>query len=238
MRNDNYLQAHDVGLRDPNCPASSEQNSFYLQVGKRVLDVVASLLGLLVASPALLLCAIAIWLDSRGPIWYRQWRVGQQGKPFQILKLRSMVQNADQKGLKLTAAGDTRITRVGRWLRKTKLDEVPQLLNVLRAEMSLVGPRPEVPEYVATYGPEQREVLKFRPGITGPASLTFIDEEEWLAAQPNQKDFYINSILVRKLALDLCYCRQVTFWGDMKLILGTIGALFISTKKSGGASQV
>jgi len=189
-----------------------------------------------VASPLLLVSAIAIWLDSRGPICYRQWRVGQDGRPFQILKLRSMVQNADQKGLKLTASGDARITRVGRWLRKAKLDEIPQLLNVLRGEMSLVGPRPEVPEYVATYNPEQREVLKLKPGITGPASLTFIDEEKYLAGQPSKEDFYLNVVVARKVALDLSYCQTVTFWGDVRLIFGTIAALLMATKKRGAAS--
>jgi lipopolysaccharide/colanic/teichoic acid biosynthesis glycosyltransferase len=147
-----------------------------------------------------------------------------------------MVQNADQKGLKLTASGDARITRVGRWLRKAKLDEIPQLLNVLRGEMSLVGPRPEVPEYVATYNPEQREVLKLKPGITGPASLTFIDEEKYLAGQPSKEDFYLNVVVARKVALDLSYCQTVTFWGDVRLIFGTIAALLMATKKRGAAS--
>lgn len=212
------------------------RNTFYVRIGKRLCDVILSLVGLIITSPLLLLCAIAIWLDSRGPTFYRQWRVGQHGTPFRIIKLRTMVQGADQRGLRLTASGDARITRVGKWLRKTKMDEIPQLLNVLCGEMSLVGPRPEVPEYVATYNSEQRQVLNFKPGITGPASLAFVDEEQWLAGQPNQEDFYTTAVLGRKLALDLLYCQEVTFWGDVRLIFGTITALATSTRRNGAAS--
>jgi lipopolysaccharide/colanic/teichoic acid biosynthesis glycosyltransferase len=137
-----------------------------------------------------------------------------------------MVDKADQGGLKLTARGDPRITRVGTWLRKTKIDEVPQLLNVLRGEMSLVGPRPEVPEYVAAYNSDQRRVLELRPGLTGPASLAFIDEGKILAGSSDKVNFYTTTLMVRKLELDLAYCEKVGFLEDMRLILLTLGRLF------------
>lgn len=217
--------------------AIDRQNTFYLEYGKRILDVLGALAGLMITSPILGLCAIAIHLDSPGPIIFRQWRVGQAGDPFQILKLRTMVQHADRQGPKLTGSGDARITRVGKWLRKTKLDEIPQLLNVLRGEMSLVGPRPEVPEYVVTYSRQQRKLLEFKPGMTGPASLAFIEEERLLARHPDSESFYVGTILARKLELDLAYCQSASFVGDIKLLLCTILRLFDSTRENRGHTQ-
>ncbi len=202
------------------------RSTLYSRLGKRVLDVVFALAGLAITSPLLLLCAVAIRIDSRGPIFFRQRRVGQQGRFFQIIKLRTMVDQADRNGLKLTASGDSRITPVGKWLRRTKMDEIPQLLNVLRGEMSLVGPRPEVPEYVAAYNNNQRRIFELKPGITGPASVAFVDEETLLAGQPDKHSFYLQTLMPRKLELDLAYCEKVSFIADIKLILGTLGRLF------------
>jgi len=148
-----------------------------------------------------------------------------------------MVQHADRQGPKLTGSGDARITRVGKWLRKTKLDEIPQLLNVLRGEMSLVGPRPELPEYVVTYSRQQRKLLEFKPGMTGPASLAFIDEERLLARHPDIESFYVGTILARKLELDLAYCQMASLVGDFKLLFRTILRLFDSTRENRGHTQ-
>ncbi|HEV2494769.1 MAG TPA: sugar transferase [Terriglobia bacterium] len=208
--------------------ADRPQRGLYLRLGKRALDVLGAFVGLLVTSPILFLCALAIWLDSGAPVFYRQWRVGLRGKPFRIIKLRTMRPNADKQGSKLTACGDMRITKVGRLLRKAKLDEIPQLLNVLRGEMSLVGPRPEVPEYAAQYTPEERHVLEIRPGITGPASLAYIDEERLLADQPDKETFYIRTVMPQKLRVDLAYCRAVGLLEDLRIMFLTLQALLAS----------
>jgi len=205
--------------------ADRPRPGLYFRLGKRVLDVVGASMGLLIAGPILLVCTIAIWLDSGAPLFYRQWRVGLRGKPFRIIKLRTMRPNADQQGSKLTASGDQRITRVGRLLRKAKLDEIPQLLNVLRGEMSLVGPRPEVPEYTAQYTSGERNVLEVKPGITGPASLAYIDEERLLAAQPDKEAFYIRTVMRQKLRVDLTYCRTVSLLADLRIMFQTLLAL-------------
>jgi len=230
-------QGFDPGLATLDPGSSPARRTFYLRVGKRLLDVCASSVGLVLSSPLLLLCSILIRLESPGPVFYRQWRVGQGGKPFQILKLRSMVVGADCAGKKITATGDARITRVGLWLRRMKIDEIPQLWNVLRGEMSLVGPRPEVPEYVAMYDDEQRRVFEFKPGITGPASLAFVDEERLLAGRLDQEGYYVKTVLARKLELDLAHCRKATFGSDLKLIFGTLMRLIKGHPTVGGGSQ-
>jgi lipopolysaccharide/colanic/teichoic acid biosynthesis glycosyltransferase len=201
------------------------EGSLYLRLGKRIVDTLGALAGLAITSPVLLLCAFAVRLDSPGPIFYRQRRVGQYGRTFQIFKFRSMVDGTDKNGSKLTAFGDARITRVGKILRKTKLDEIPQLLNVVRGEMSLVGPRPEVPEFTDKYTSKERMVLEVRPGITGPASLAYIDEEQILAAAADREKFYVNTIMRRKLRFDLAYCRNVCLLGDARIIIRTGGSL-------------
>ena len=193
---------------------------------KRTVDIVAAALGLCVLSPLFAVCAMAVTWDSPGPVLFRQTRVGRYGKPFTLLKFRSMMQDADRQGLKVTAAGDPRVTGVGRWLRATKLDELPQLLNVLRGEMSLVGPRPEVPEYVAGYDVEQRNVLNVRPGITGVASLYYVREEDVLAGKADPDRFYKEHILPRKLEMDLAYCVSATLATDMRVLGSTIARLF------------
>ena len=158
---------------------------------KRILQCMFALVGLVLTFPVLVICAVAIRLDTSGPIFYCQKRVGQHGRPFEIIKLRTMVDRAVEKGPKLTESRDSRVTRVGRWPRKTKLDEIPQLINVLGGEMSFVETRPEAREYVALCASEQKRILDLKPGITGPVSLAFINEQKLLAAQANLEDFYI-----------------------------------------------
>ena len=199
--------------------------SWYARSGKRIVDAAAASVGLAVMSPVFLACAVAVRLDSRGPVLYRQARVGQFGRTFPIYKFRTMVNGADKNGCKLTASGDARITRVGRILRKTKLDEIPQLLNVLRGEMSLVGPRPEVPEYTEKYSARERAVLDVKPGITGPAAVAYIDEEQLLASAADQESFYVNTIMRQKLQFDLNYCSKVSLLEDLRILARTGGGL-------------
>ena len=225
---------HGAGVRGLELAARSPEGTctprftLYLRFGKRLLDTFCAMVGFVIASPLLLVCAVAIRLDSPGPIFFRQRRVGKHGKLFQIIKFRTMVDQADRNGLKLTASGDSRLTRVGKWLRKMKVDEIPQLLNVLRGEMSLVGPRPEVQEYVATYSSALRKILELKPGCTGLATLAFFDEERVLASRSDTEDFYLRAILPCKLDLDLSYGATVSFLGDVKLIFATVGKLFRS----------
>ena len=183
---------------------------------KRIFDLAVSAVGLVVTSPIVLAAALAVKLESPGPAFYAGTRVGRGGRPFRILKLRTM--QARPGGPSVTAGDDPRITRVGRVLRRSKLDELPQLLNVLRGEMSLVGPRPEDPRYVAHYTPEQREVLGVRPGMTGPTVLAFIDEEELLRGG-DAESVYLAEVMPGKLAIDLKYVRHASFGGDL-MILG------------------
>lgn len=199
--------------------------SLYQRAGKRWLDALGALAGLTVTSPILLLCAVAIWVDSRGPIFFRQTRVGLHGATFRIFKFRTMSLGADRLGSRLTAAGDARITRIGKILRKTKLDEIPQLLNVLAGQMSLVGPRPEVPEYTARYTPAESKVLDVKPGMTGPASVAYIDEEGLLASCSDKESFYVNTVMRQKLVIDLVYRGQVSLTGDLRLIFQTATTL-------------
>ena len=188
---------------------------------KRGFDILASGAGLIVLSPLLLGIAVAVRVSSPGPALYRARRVGRFGKEFTLYKFRSMVVGADRRGPGITAAGDSRITGVGRFLRRTKLDELPQLINVLRGEMSLVGPRPEDPRYVALYTPEQRRILEQRPGITSMASLTYRDEERMLSGEDWER-VYVEQVLPAKLAIDLEYAKRATLWQDIMLILRTV----------------
>lgn len=192
---------------------------------RRVFDFVISLAGLALLSPLFALVALWIKLDSPGPVFYRAERIGQGGLPFRLYKFRSMVVNADRQGPAITATGDARVTRVGRLLRRTKLDELPQLINVLWGDMSLVGPRPEDPRYVALYRPEQRRVLATRPGITSAASLAYRHEEQLLSGE-DWESIYQTKVLPDKLAIDLAYLEQRTLGSDLKLILRTIAAVF------------
>lgn len=187
---------------------------------KRTFDVAVSGLSLMLTSPVIAAAAIAIKVSSRGPVFYKGPRVGRDEKVFQIYKLRTMTVGADSLGPAVTSARDGRVTTVGRFLRLTKADELPQLLNVLRGEMSLVGPRPEHPRYVERYPADQRDSLTVRPGMTGPSSLAFIDEEEMLEG-PDPEATYVDRILPRKLALDREYVRTATFSGDLRILART-----------------
>ena len=189
---------------------------------KRAYDLFFSAIGLLLLSPLLVLIALAVRLSSGSPVLFAQSRVGLQGRLFKILKFRTMVLNAEELGASVTGAGDSRVTRVGRMLRKSKLDELPQLWNVLVGEMSLVGPRPEVPRYVEYYTAQQRRVLALKPGITDLATLLYRDEEDLLSYQADVERAYINEIMPRKIELNLAYAQEANIWEDTKIILCTL----------------
>jgi lipopolysaccharide/colanic/teichoic acid biosynthesis glycosyltransferase len=171
-----------------------------------------------------LLIALLIVLDSPGPVFYRAQRIGKSGRIFHLLKFRSMVVNADRQGPGITSAGDRRITRMGHFLRRTKLDELPQLLNVLRGDMNFVGPRPEDPRYVALYTAEQQQILAVRPGITSAASLAFRHEEQLLTGH-DWETVYRTQVMPSKLAIDLAYLGKRTLLSDLGLIVRTIIAM-------------
>ena len=191
---------------------------------KRCMDVLFSLLGLALLWPLGLAVALAIRLDSPGPALFRQERVGLRGRPFRIHKFRTM--RVGGAGLQVTAGGDARITRVGRVLRRYKLDELPQLIDVLRGRMSLVGPRPEVPRYMALYPPEaRRAILSVRPGITDPASIAFRNEEALLAAAPDAERAYIDTIMPLKQRYYLDYVAHRSLGADLRILLSTAAVL-------------
>jgi lipopolysaccharide/colanic/teichoic acid biosynthesis glycosyltransferase len=199
---------------------------------KRVFDAAVAAVGLIVLSPLFALLAIWIKLDSPGPVFYRGERVGKDGRLFHIFKFRSMLEDAAQIGPGITAEGDLRVTKAGRFLRRAKLDEIPQLINVLRGEMSLVGPRPEDRRYVALYTPEQRRVLSVRPGITSPASVEYRDEEAMLS-HGHLNDLYTRVVMPQKLEMDLAYIDHMDFWSDLQVIAMTIRAVFRMGRQEG-----
>lgn len=206
-------------------PVLEQQTSVRLPSGgrllrKRAFDIVCAALGLLVLSPVLLMCALLVGLTSPGGVLFRQERMGRDGVPFTIYKFRSM--RKDNAGLKISTSSDSRITPVGRVLRKTKLDELPQLWNVLKGDMSFVGPRPEVREYTDLYTDEQRQVLLLRPGITGLASIRYRNENDLLSASTDPNRTYIEEVMPAKLALDLEYIPRACVSYDIKLILETL----------------
>jgi len=190
-------------------------------VTKRALDLALASTALLAGAPLLAVVSAAIKLESGGPVLFRQLRVGRDKRPIRTLKLRTMVVDADQRGPQITAGGDPRITRVGRLLRKTKLDELPQLWNVIRGDMSLVGPRPEVPRYVESYRPEWQKLFSVRPGITDLASLTFRDEESLLAAAHDRDRAYREVIMPMKLELALEGVERSSIANDLRIIART-----------------
>lgn len=188
---------------------------------KRLFDIVASGIGLLVLSPVFLILAIWIKLDSPGPVFYRQVRVGRGNKDFRIFKFRSMRVGSDKGSLVTVGGHDPRITRSGYFIRKFKLDEFPQLINVFVGDMSLVGPRPEVRHYVDYWTPEQMHVLDVKPGITDPASIKFRNENELMEQAEDPEKYYIEVIMQEKIKLYLEYVRDHSFWGDIALIFKT-----------------
>ena len=188
---------------------------------KRIFDLLSSLVGLIILSPLLMLISLLIIIDSKGNAFYSQKRVGRKGNQFNLLKFRTMKQNSDIKGL-LTIGNDSRITRIGHYLRKSKLDETPQLVNIIRGEMSVVGPRPETPNYVELYTEEQQKVLNVRPGLTDYASLEFINESEILAKHDDPEKAYIETVMPQKLSLNLKYITDQSLLLDIKIIFKTL----------------
>lgn len=205
---------------------SAFPKGFYANYGKRALDILSATAGLILLSPVFVLVACCIKLSSRGPVLYRQLRIGKNGRPFQILKFRSMVMEASKTGLGITVDGDPRVTAIGTFLRHYKVDELPQLWNVIGGDMSLVGPRPELPLYVAEYTPNQCMVLSARPGITDPASLVYRHEEKILADQSDPEQFYRTRILPDKLARNMAYLQKITLRNDIRIILKTVSSSF------------
>ncbi len=188
---------------------------------KRTFDFCSSLIGLLVLSPLLILFSIAIKISSSGPVFFLQKRVGKDGKLFTLIKFRSMIVEHDNIST-ATARGDARITKIGEFLRKYKLDELPELWNVLKGEMSLVGPRPDVPGYADKLVGRDRDILKLRPGITGAASIKYVNEEEILASQENPQKYNDEVIFPDKVKVNLDYYENRSFWLDIKIIFATI----------------
>jgi len=197
------------------------------------LDLVASVVGTLALSPLLLMIAVLIKLDTRGPVFFRQERAGREGKPFRIFKFRTMIVGAYRSGARLTVKRDPRITKVGQLLRWTKLDELPQLFNVIAGDMSMVGPRPEDPYFVNFYTEEQREVLSIKPGIIGPSQIDGRDElEKYPEGTEDTEKYYIEHILPEKLERDLDYARTASTWGDFKFLVSGAFRVALSQLKS------
>jgi lipopolysaccharide/colanic/teichoic acid biosynthesis glycosyltransferase len=197
---------------------------------KRWFDLTLSLVALIVFAPLLAVLALMIKRDSPGPVFYRGLRVGRFGKPFRILKFRTMVADADRLGGPSSAADDVRITKVGHLLRRSKLDELPQLLNVVKGEMSLVGPRPEVPEYVALFSSEEKAILSVLPGISDWASIWNSDEGAVLAGSPDPEKIYLERIRPEKIRLQLQYVRSRSFWTDVQILRDTLKVLFFKSR--------
>ena len=191
-----------------------------------MFDIFFSILGLVVLSPLFLVVAVWIKLDSRGPVFYRQVRVGRHNRDFHIFKFRSMRVGSDKGSLVTIGGRDPRVTRSGYYIRKFKLDELPQLINVLIGDMSFVGPRPEVRKYVDMYTTEQLHVLDVRPGITDEASIAYRNENELLATAADPERFYIETVMPDKLRINLQYVQNHSLWGDIKLIFKTLSVVF------------
>jgi lipopolysaccharide/colanic/teichoic acid biosynthesis glycosyltransferase len=194
---------------------------------KQAFDILVASIGLLLLSPLFVVVLILIKLDSRGPGFYRAPRVGKDGRLFWMYKFRTMVAGADRIGPIVTYRDDPRITRLGAKLRQKRLDELPQLINVLKGEMSLVGPRPESPKYVERYTPEQREILKMKPGVTGPMQIAFLDEEDHLSNPATLDDEYMTVILPPKLAVEMEYIRKQSLVYDFQILVQTARTLLL-----------
>jgi lipopolysaccharide/colanic/teichoic acid biosynthesis glycosyltransferase len=189
---------------------------------KRLFDLIASSIGIILLSPLLLLVCLLILIDAGLPLFYKQKRVGKNNVDFLLFKFRSMKNNSDKKGLLTVGSNDHRITRSGYFLRKYKLDELPQLFNVLKGDMSMVGPRPEVRKYVDLYSEEQKEVLAIKPGITDYASIEYSNENELLAQSPEPEKLYIEEVMPKKLSLNKKYIHSASMATDLKIIAQTI----------------
>lgn len=198
----------------------------HMSLSRRLIDIVIATIGLVLLSPLFFLIAVAIKVDDRGPVFYKQQRIGKGGSPFYIWKFRTMVPGADKQGRLLTVGSDRRITRVGALLRKTKLDELPQLINVFLGEMTFVGPRPEVRKYVDLYTPQQRQVLSLVPGITDEASIKYRKESELLGRAEDPDKVYVQEIMPEKIRINLSYAERRTLLTDLKVVLRTLFKLF------------
>ena len=215
-------------------PSTSTDNFDFSKIGtilesqevslviKRVFDVVVSVCGLLLLALFFLIIAVIIKLDSKGSVFYRQIRVGRYGNDFRIFKFRTMIPDADKSGQLITVGDDARITKIGRFLRKTKIDELPQIMNILIGDMSFVGPRPEVRKYVDMYSEAQQQILLIRPGITDIASIKYRNESELLALSSNPEKTYCEEIMPSKLNLNMNYLSDISLINDIKIILTTI----------------
>jgi lipopolysaccharide/colanic/teichoic acid biosynthesis glycosyltransferase len=199
---------------------------------KRLFDVVVSSCTLVILSPLLLSVALLIKLSSPGPAFFRQVRIGRDGKPFRIFKFRTMVVDAEKLGGPSTATGDPRITKIGKFIRRFNLDEIPQFINVFKGEMSIVGPRPEVPQYVALFTPEEQAILTVRPGITDWATVWIGDEGKILAGSPDPERAYMEKIWPEKHRLALEYVRNHSLWVDIQIIFNTLKVHFLDRFKS------
>ncbi len=193
---------------------------------KRPFDLIFSFVGISLFLPMGALIALIIKIEDGGPIFYIQERVGQGGRHFKMIKFRTMIRDADKIGSAITIGNDSRITRVGRWLRRFKMDEFPQLFNVLKGEMSFVGPRPEVPRYVGKYDDMERKVLNLIPGITDPASIIYRNENEILGKFGDPEKYYVEKIMPDKIRINLEYAKKANVLSDIFVILQTIGILF------------
>lgn len=194
---------------------------------KRIFDIVVSLIMLIILSPVFIVLAIAIKLDSKGPVFYRQVRVTQYGKEFKIHKFRSMVNNADLIGAQVTVSNDSRVTKVGEFIRKYRLDEISQLIDILQGNMTFVGTRPEVPKYVAHYTPEMMATLLLPAGVTSLASIKYKDEAALLDSAEDPDDVYINKILPEKMEYNFDATKSVSFFGDIKTMIMTVLAVLV-----------
>lgn len=209
--------------------AASKESPWALSGGKRFFDVACAILLITASAPLMVMVALVIRASSRGPILFRQNRVGKNGDEFSFLKFRTMYSSTGSgSGVLITRSGDGRVTAVGRWLRKWKLDELPQFVNVLKGDMSLVGHRPDMLKYMRTLTGRDRNILYFRPGISSPASLKFRNEEQELAKVPPQEmeQFYINDLLPQKIYMDLNYAERATFLTDCHILLRTAFSVF------------
>lgn len=197
---------------------------------KRLFDIIISLIVLSVGLPFGILIALVIVIDSKGKIFYKQSRVGRHNVDFPLYKFRTMYSESDRGSLITIGEDDTRITKTGLFLRKYKIDEFPQFFNILKGEMSIVGPRPEVRKYVDLYTPEQMKVLSVRPGLTDYASIRYVNENALLAASDDPEQTYIHEIMPDKLALNLKYIEEQSLWVDLKIILKTFAAIIHRSK--------
>lgn len=212
------------------CRVFRKMTSRRSETTKRAFDAGLAAVGLPILSPLLAMIALAVLFDSPGPVFYRGLRAGRYGNPFRIFKFRTMVMNADKIGGPSSSADDPRITRVGRFLRRYKLDELPQLLNVLKGEMSLVGPRPEVLQYVAMFSTEEKAILSVPPGITDWAAIANSDEGARLAGSPDPEKTYLEKIRPEKIRLQLEYVRRRSFGTDMRILLETFKVLMFKQR--------